>query len=98
MNVQNIFQALQANSESSALGKICEELEKQGYIVAIDGNQVTSDEFFDGRLKEIENKNGPFDITLMITTRMQKLKIEQEFCMEIKDARELIIKQKQASI
>jgi len=96
MNVQKIFQALKGNPESSALGKICEELERQGYIIAIDGDQVTSDELFNGNHEEIEKKNGPFDITLMITTRMQKLKIEQTFCIEFTDDNELIIKQKQA--
>lgn len=96
MNVQKVFQALKADKESSALGKICEELERQGYIVAIDGEQVTSDDLFNGNHEEIEKKNGPFDITLMITTRMQKLKIEQVFCIEFTDSRELIIKRKQA--
>ena len=95
MNVQKVFQALKSDDENSVLGKICAELERQGYIVAIDGDQVTSDEFLKGKNKEIEKKKGPFDITLMITTRMQKLKIEQQFCIEWTDSHELIIKQKQ---
>jgi len=96
MNVQKIFKALKSDQEGSALGKICEELERQEYIVAIDGDQITSDEFFKGKQKEIEKKKGPFVITLMITTKMQKLKIEQEFCIEFTDDHELMIKQKKA--
>jgi hypothetical protein len=97
MNVQKIFQALNEDEENSALGIICGELEKQGYIVAIDGVQVTSAGFFNGEHKEIENRIGPLDIRLMATTKTQKLKIEQEFCIEFTDFHEFVIKRKQLS-
>ncbi|HNY51445.1 MAG TPA: hypothetical protein PLV50_13175 [Smithella sp.] len=94
MNVQKIFEALHADTEKSAMGIICRELENQSYSVVVDDVPVTADEFFEGRHKDIETKKGPFDIALMNTSLTRKVKIEQEFCIEFTDHREFIIKQK----
>jgi len=97
MNVQKIFQALREDEDNSALGIICRELENQGYTVVIDGVRVTSEGFFDGNFEEIERKVGPLDVTLMTASATQKIKLDQEFCVEFTDYHEFIIKQKQIS-
>ena len=95
MNVQKIFEALNEDPHGSALGIICRELENQSYSVVVDDVQVTADEFFEGRHKDIEKKKGPFNIALLNTSLTRKVKIEQEFCIEFLGLREFIIKQKQ---
>ena len=97
MNVQKIFQALNEDEQNSALGIICRELEKQGYDVSIDGVKVTSEGFFNGEHEEIEKKNGPLNVFLMKASAVQKIKFEQEFCIEFTDFHKFIIKQKQMS-
>jgi len=88
MNVQKIYHALSADDDNSALGIICGELENQGYSVIIDGIQVTSEDFFNGKYTAIEEKIGPYHIALN-----KNGEAEQAFSIEFTDYHEFIIKQ-----
>ena len=80
MNVQKIFDALKEDQENSALGIICSGLEAQGYSIAIDGEKVTSDGFFNEECTEIENRIDPLKISLF-----QGDALEQEFVIQFID-------------
>lgn len=85
MNIQKVFNALEADMNSSALGIICAELESQGYSVSIDGTPVTSDGFFSEDFSEIEAMMGPINLCLL-----RNRKVEQEFSIEFRDFHEVI--------
>jgi len=86
MNAQKIFEALEEDSQNSALGIICAELEDQGYSVTINGISVNSEGFNDGEYSEIEKDLKPVAVGLL------KNKIlEQVFSMEFIDFHEVII-------
>ncbi len=87
MNIQKIFQALEEDSENSAQGIICQELESQGYRLKMNGIDVDSDGFFEGAYKEIEKDLTPIKITLF-----KEGKKEQEFRIEFIEFHEIIIK------
>jgi len=89
MNAQKIFDALSEDQENSALGIICSELEGQGYKVAIDGEKVDSDGFFNGKYTAIENKIEPLKVTLFKGDAL-----DQEFVIQFTDFHEFIIKPK----
>ena len=89
MNVQKIFDMLQEDQESPALGIICAELEEQGYKLTIDGKDVNSAEIFDGGHKDLQEKLGPLDVALYRDGSM-----EQEFSLEFIDDREVVIERK----
>jgi len=91
MNVQKVFDALNEDQDNSALGIICSELEAQGYKVAIDGEKVNSDGFFNGKYPEIEKKMDPLKISLFLGDAL-----EQEFVIQFTDFHEFIIKPKAA--
>lgn len=87
MNVQRVFDALKEDARNSALGIICSELEAQGYIIAIDGEKVISDGFFNEECTEIEKKRDPLKISLF-----KGDDLEQEFVIQFSDFHEFIIK------
>ena len=89
MNVQKIFDVLQGNQDNTALGIICGELEKQGYKVRIDGQEVTSAAIFDGDHKALEDKLGPLGISLY-----RDGSLDQEFSLEFLDHHEVVIERK----
>ncbi len=87
MDIQKIFQALDEDSQNSALGIMCRELEAQGYSVAINGKQVTADGIFEGKHGDIENKLSVLNITLY-----RNGVTEQEFALEFEDFHEPVFK------
>jgi len=87
MNVQKIFEALEEDSQNSALGIICGELEAQGYAVKIDGVPATSAGFYDGKHVEIEKKVGDLEFSLFI-----KGSLEQKFNIEFTEFHEIVFK------
>ncbi len=87
MNVQKIFEALEEDSQNSALGIICGELEAQGYAVKIDGASVTSLGFYNGKHSEIEKKLGEFEFSLYVNGIL-----EQKFTVEFTEFHEILIK------
>ncbi len=89
MNVQKIFNMLQEDQDSTALGIICAELEEQGYKVVIDDQDVNSADVYDGRHKEIEEKLGPLNVALY-----KDGSLEQEFALEFIDSHEVVIERK----
>jgi hypothetical protein len=89
MNVQTIFDALDEDMGNSALGVICGELERQGYEIAINGQSVTSDDFFNDELNEIEMQMQPLNVSLY-----KKATLEQEFSIEFFDYHKIKIGQK----
>ena len=89
MNVQKIFDMLQEDQDSTALGIICAELEEQGYKVLVDGKDVNSADIYDGRHKDLEDRLGTLNISLYRDGTM-----EQEFSLEFIDDREVVIERK----
>jgi len=89
MNVQKIFDMLQEDKKSPALGIICGELEEQGYKVQLDGRDVTSAEIFDGDHEDLEDKVAPLTVALYMGGSL-----EQEFTLEFVDNREVVIERK----
>ena len=89
MNVQTIFDALDEDMGNFALGVICGELERQGYEIAINGQSVTSDGFFNDELNEIEIQMQPLNVSLY-----KKATLEQEFSIEFFDYHKIKIGQK----
>ena len=88
MNVQKIFDALDEDVGNSALGVICGELERQGYEIAINGQLVTSDGFFNNELSELERETQPLNVSLF-----NKATLEQEFSIEFIDYHKIRIGQ-----
>jgi GrpB-like predicted nucleotidyltransferase (UPF0157 family) len=89
MNVQKIFDSLQEDKKSPALGIICGELEEQGYKVQLDGQEVTSAGIFDCDHEDLEDKVGPLNVSLY-----KDGSLEQEFTLEFVDDHEVVIERK----
>jgi hypothetical protein len=89
MNVQTIFDALDEDMGNSALGVICGELERQGYEIAINGQSVTSDGFFNDEFNQLERETQPLNVSLY-----KKATLEQEFSIEFTDYHKIRIGQK----
>ena len=89
MNVQKIFDTLDEDVGNSALGVICGELERQRYEIAINGQSVTSDGFFNNELSELERETQPLNVSLF-----NKATLEQEFSIEFTDYHKIRIGQK----
>ena len=87
MNVQRVFDALKEDLQNSALGIICSELETQGYKVAIGGQKVDSDVFFNEKYPEIERNMNPLNISLF-----KGGSLEQTFVIQFTDFHEFIIR------
>ena len=86
MNVESIFQALEQDMDNSGLGIICRELETQGYSVAINGVNVTSDEIFSGDHAELENDLNTLKFSLSKAGRR-----EQDFSVKFLDYHQMAI-------
>jgi hypothetical protein len=89
MNVQKIFDMLQQEQGSTALGIICAELEEQDYRVQVDGQDINSADIYDGKHKDLEDKLGPLNIALY-----KDDSLEQEFSLEFIDDHEVVIERK----
>jgi len=87
MNAQKIFEALEEDSQNSALGIICGELEAQGYAIIINEVPVTSEGFFEGKYPEIEKRLNDLKITLLMNGV-----VKQKFTVEFSEFHEIIIK------
>ena len=87
MNVQKIFEALEEDSQNSALGIICGELEAQGYTVRLGGVPVTSAGFYNGKHDEMEKKLGDLEFSLFV-----KSSLEQKFTIKFIEFHEIVIK------
>jgi hypothetical protein len=86
MNVQKIFEALELDSQNSALGIICTELERQEYTVHMNAIPLTSESFFEGELTDIENKTDPINVEIF-----KDGNLEQKFSIEFTDFHEISI-------
>jgi hypothetical protein len=89
MNIQKIFKALEEDTENSALGIICQQLEEQGYKVFINGKAVSVKGFFEDAYPELES------LSQLYICLKKGEKIEQEFILEFTDFHEIAIKRKQ---
>ena len=87
MNIQRIFEALEEDSQNSALGIICTELEAQGYTVQMNDIPVNSERFFEGDFTDIEKDNNPVNVKIF-----REAKFEQTFSIEFIDFHEIAIK------
>lgn len=87
MNVQKIFEALEQDSQNSALGIICGELEAQGYEVSINGRKVRSEGFFEGEYIELEE-----NLNDLIFSLSKLGNIEQRFAVVFTEYHEIAIK------
>jgi hypothetical protein len=90
MNVQKIYKALDADEMNSALGIICGELERQGYVVKINDTFVASEEFFDGRHEDLEQEFIPLKMALY-----RDNVLDQEFTMEFTEYHDFVIRRNQ---
>ncbi len=87
MNIQKLYDALDADEMNSSLGIICAELESQGYVVMINDRKVSSEEFFDGGHKDLEQEFVPIKMSLYRTENL-----EQEFMIEFIEYHDFVIK------
>ena len=87
MNIQRIFQALEEDSDNSALGIITAELEEQGYSVRVNETPVNSEAIFEGKYSKIEKDMKPLRISLF-----KKGQMEQEFSIEFVEYHEIVFK------
>lgn len=87
MNVQNVYTALEAEDMNSALGIICTELERQGYVVRINDKLVSSQEFFEGSHEDLEQEFLPIKVSLY-----REENFEQAFVIEFTEYHDFVIK------
>ena len=87
MNVQKIFEALEEDSQNSALGIICGELEAQGYEVSINRRKVKSEGFFEGEYADLEEQ-----LNDLIFSLSKQGTIEQRFAINFTEYHEIAIK------
>ena len=85
MNIERIFDSLNKDDMNSSLGIICSELELQGYKVRINSIDVSSDEFFDNRLENLEQIANAFNIALY-----KNENLEQEFSLHFTDYHQIV--------
>lgn len=88
MNIENIFKALNEDEMNSALGIICNELERQGYEVIIENIEVTSEEIYEKKLPSLEELPEPLNIELV-----KNGEIEQKFAIDFTDYHKIIFKE-----
>lgn len=65
MNIQNIFNAVEADEMNSPLPSIIYELEKQGYKVKIEGLEVTAEDMEDQIFEDLERSTNEFELELL---------------------------------
>lgn len=87
MNIQKIFEALDEDEMNSGLGIITAELENQGYTVKINDQDVTSDQFFEGELDELEMGSTKFNLTLF-----KNAAVEQKFSVEFTEFHDVVLR------
>ncbi|HTY11482.1 MAG TPA: hypothetical protein VMF88_10460 [Bacteroidota bacterium] len=87
MNIQKLYDALDADEMNSSLGIICAELESQGYAVMINDGEVRSEEFFDGEHKDLEQEFIPIKMSLYRAENF-----EQQFVIEFTEYHDFVIK------
>ena len=93
MNIEKVFDSLNNDEMNSSLGIICSDLEQQGYNVRINDIEVSSHEFFDGRLESLEQSSDAFNIALY-----KNGNLEQEFSIHFTDYHEIILKSKERNL
>ena len=87
MNIQKIFDALEEDNQNSALGIISSVLEKQGYKIVLNGENVSSEGFFEGKHVNLEEDLNPIHFAVF-----KNDKVEQEFSIEFTDFHRIAIK------
>lgn len=76
MNIQKIFEAVEADEMNSPLHSIICELEKQNYKVKLEGLDVTAEEIETRLFEELERATNEFEIELVSNSEaVQKFKI-----------------------
>ena len=85
MNIEKVFDSLNNDGMNSSMGIICSELEKQGYKIRINDIEVSSLEFFDGRLENLEQSADVFNIALF-----KNGNLEQEFSIHFTDYHQIV--------
>ncbi len=76
MNVQKIFDAVEADEMNSPLHSIIYELEKQNYMVRLEGLDVTAEEMEARLFEDLERATNVFEIELARNSEpAQKFKI-----------------------
>ena len=76
MNIEKIFNAVDEDEMNSPLPLIVSELERQGYIVRIEGVDVTSDDIDDNLFVDLEKAVNEFEIELLKNSETeQKFKL-----------------------
>lgn len=76
MNIQKIFEAVEADEMNSPLHSIIYELEKQNYMVRLEGLDVTAEEMEARLFEDLERATNEFEIEIISNSEpAQKFKI-----------------------
>lgn len=76
MNIQKIFEAVEADEMNSPLHSIIYELEKQNYRIKLEGLDVTTEEIETRLFEELERATNEFEIELLRNSETaQKFKV-----------------------
>lgn len=88
MNIQKVFDTLQDDMDNSGLGIICCELEMQGFSVYIDNIPVKTDDIFEDKHVDLENKMGLLDFIIL-----KDDKVVREFSIDFVDFHQIVLKE-----
>ena len=68
MNIQKIFESVNADEMNSPLPSIIWELEKQGYTIKLEGVDVTAGDMEDKLFEDLERATNEYEIELFKET------------------------------
>ncbi|OGU29444.1 MAG: hypothetical protein A2057_07750 [Ignavibacteria bacterium GWA2_35_9] len=80
MNIEKIYNAVDEDDMNSPLSSIVYELEKQGYIVKIEGVEVTANDMDNNLFTDLERATNEFEIELL-----KDSETEQRFKLSFSD-------------
>ncbi len=75
MNIQNIFNTVEADEMNLPLPSIVLELERQGYKVKIEGLEVTAEDMVDRIFEDLEKATNEYNVEITNEKSTQKFKI-----------------------
>jgi hypothetical protein len=75
MNIQKLFEAVDADEMNSPLPSIVCELEQQGYAVKIEGLEVTAADMDDKLFDDFEKATNEFNVEVNKENATQKFKL-----------------------
>ncbi len=75
MNIQNIFNVVDADEMNSPLPSIVFELERQGYRVKIEGLEITAEDIENQIFEDLERATNEFNIEITNEGLTQKFKL-----------------------